>query len=400
MSKRTIWLGLVAILLAAAALFWAFSPAAIPVETASVIRGPFRQVIADDGVTRVRDRYVVAAPVGGTLMRPAVRSGDMVARDAVVATIIPSAPQMLDPRTRAELLARRGAAEARLSRSGALLRQAQAALRQSEFDQRRITELQAKGFASRTERERADLEVDVRQKEVEALQFEQDAALHDVQQARAAVQFDANGGAGRDAQSAWKLRAPIAGQVLRVVQESEGEIAIGSPILEIGNVERLEALIDVLSSEATQIAPQAFVTLSAGPDIALAGRVRLVEPSARTKVSALGVEEQRVNVVVDLLPNPTLRGRIGDGFRVDAQIEIASEPDAVQVPVAALFRDADAWVVFVAKDGRALRRKAQLGPRNQDYAVVLNGLAPDERVIVYPSDTIRDESRIRPLADQ
>lgn len=338
MSRRSSAILALIVLGGLAALRWAFMPPAITVETARTIRGPFAQTVDQDGITRVRDHYVVSAPLAGMLLRPHLEAGDPVQREQLLATIIPSAPQMLDPRTHAELVARLAAADARLKRAGALVLQAQSAQRQTEIDTKRIEDLAAQNFVSRTERERAALELDIRRRELEAARFEQDAAAHDQQQARAALSLSQAAGAGR-AKDAWPVRAPVAGVVLRVVQESEGVVSPGTPIVEIGDTGRLQAIIDVLSSEATQIHVQAPVTLTAGEGVQLTGRVREIEPGAFTKISTLGVEEQRVNIVVELLPDPRLAGRIGDGYRVEAAIEIARTDGAVQVPVAALFRE-------------------------------------------------------------
>jgi HlyD family secretion protein len=264
-------------------------------------------------------------------------------------------------------------------------------MRQAELDARRLADLAEQGFVPSTQREQAALTLDLRRQDLEAAKFEADAALHELDQARAAV---GRLSADRSGSAAWEVRAPVSGLVLRIAQEGGGPIQLGASILELGDVTRLEAVVDVLTSEATQIAPQAFVTLTAGEGVSLAGRVRTVEPAAITKVSALGIEEQRVNVVVDLLPNPTLSRLVGDGYRVDARIEVQHVEDALQVPVAALFRSGREWAVFAVEEGRARLRTVQLGPRNEEHAVVTRGLDAGARVIVYPSDRLRDGSRV------
>lgn len=378
---------------AAALLVWAFRPDPVQVETETITQGPFVRAIEEDGVTRVRDRYQITAPVSGTLLRLAVREGDAVRPEQVVATILPSAPQLLDPRTRSELLARRDAAEARLARARALVRQSDASSKQAELDARRLTELAAEGFVPGTQREQAQLAVDVRRRESEAARFEADAALHDLEQAQAAL-GRARGADADAAAAAWEVRAPVNGVVLSIAQDSGGPISLGGPILEIGDVGRLEAVIDVLTVDATQIPLQAHVSLSAGEGVRLAGRVRSIEPAATTKVSALGIEEQRVNVLVELLPNPTHAGVVGHGYRVEAQIEVERNGAALQVPVSALFRSGESWAVFVAEDREAHVRTIELGQRNASRAVVTRGLARGEAVVVYPSDALTDGSRI------
>ncbi|HEU4592735.1 MAG TPA: HlyD family efflux transporter periplasmic adaptor subunit [Steroidobacteraceae bacterium] len=375
-------------------LVWLALPAPAHVETARVTRGLFQSSIEEDGVTRVRDRYVVAAPVAGLLTRPSLRVGDAVHRGDAVAVIVPNAAQMFDARTRAELAARVEAASAQASRARAVVRQAEASLVQAEDDHRRIAELAARGFASKTEQERAAVTRELRRKDVEAARFEADAFEHDLAQARAAAR---EGSTLRDAQAkgnAWTLRAPIDGTVLRVVQESEVALTVGAPILEIGDLSRLEARIDVLSTEATRIEPQAYVSLDAG-GVKLAGRVRRIEPSGYLKVSALGIEEQRVDVLVDLLPNPAALPLVGDGYRVDAAIEVAREENALLVPLAALFRDGEDWAAFRVVGGRARLTRLRIGQRGAEQAVVLGGLPDDATVVVYPSDAVRDGTRVR-----
>jgi HlyD family secretion protein len=375
-------------------LTWLAVPKPLAVETARVGRGVFTLDVEEDGVTRVRDRYVVAAPVAGLLMRPTLRVGDAVRRGDPVAVIVPNAAQMFDARTRAELAARVQAAAAQAARARSLVRQMEAALVQADDDFRRIGKLAAQGFASKTEQERVAVTRELRRKDVEAARFEADAAEHDLAQARAASR---EGEAVREApraRDAWTLQAPIDGSVLRVVQESEIALGVGAPILEIGDLGRLEARIDVLSTEATRIPPQAYVSLDAG-GVKLAGRVRRIEPSGYLKVSALGIEEQRVDVLVDLLPNPTAMAHVADGYRVDARIEVTREENALLVPLAALFRQGEDWATFRVTDGRARLTRVRIGQRGDELATVLGGLEEGARVIIYPSDQVRDGTRVR-----
>jgi HlyD family secretion protein len=375
---------------------WAFSPRSIQVETGTVSRGTFIETISDDGVTRVRERYTITAPVAGTVLRPAVKAGATVNRDEVVATILPGAPDLLDPRTRAELLARREAAEARSARARTLVRQAETARQQAELDVRRLEELAAQGYVSKTQREQTALTLDARRRELEAARFEADASLHDLEQSRAAVsrltdaRQDRAGTGGT-----WAVRSPIAGRVLSVARESEGPVSAGTPLLEVGNVGELEAVIDVLSTEATRIRPGASVSLLAGDTTPLSGRVRTVEPAARTKVSALGVEEQRVNVIVDIEATEQSRQCVGDGYRVDAQIEVDRQADALQVPTSALFRSGEQWAVYVVRDQRSQVTAVKLGGMGPNAAVVEGGLAEGDRVVVYPGDDLENGSRVK-----
>jgi len=380
--------------LAAAGLVWLALPSPVPAEAARVQRGVLELRVEEDGVTRVRDRYVVAAPVAGLLMRPGLRVGDAVSRGDVVAVIAPNAAQMLDARTRAELGARVEAAAAQASRARALLRQAEAAVIQAENDRRRLEELGRQGFASQTELERSAVTLELRRKDVEAARFEADAVEHDLAQARAAAREGVSLREGGRTSATWPMRAPIGGVVLRVFQESEVALGVGAPVLEIGDLARLEARIDVLSTEATRIRPQAYVDLDAG-GVRLAGRVRRIEPYGYTKVSALGIEEQRVDVLVDLLPNPTALERVADGYRVDASIEVSRDEDVLLVPLSALFRLGDDWATFRVVDGRARLTTLRLGKRGEEFASVLTGIEAGATVIVYPSDAVHDGVRVR-----
>ena len=392
--KRYKWTyGLVACAIAGGAIAWLLRPKPIPVEIASVDRGAFTLTIEEDGVTRVRDRYVVTTPVAGMLTRPALRAGDRVKRGETVATILPNVAQMLDARTRSELAAQVESASARAARARSLLRQTESAAIQAESEHRRLEELGAQGFASRTERERSALALDLRRKDAEAARFEADAAEHDLQQARAASRQGAAGQEG-GARNSWALRAPVDGVVLAVRQENETALGIGAPILEIADVRRLEARIDVLSTEATRIPEGAHVDLDAG-GVRLAGRVRRIEPAGYTKVSALGIEEQRVDVLVDLLPNPTALDRVGDSYRVDAAIEIEREESALRIPLSALFRHGEDWATFRVADGRARLAIVRIGRRGEKLATVLGGLDAGATVIEYPSDAVRDGVRVR-----
>jgi HlyD family secretion protein len=378
-------------------LGWAFTPRPLRIDTGLVSRGAFVENIEDDGVTRVRERYTITAPVVGTLLRPSLKAGDVVARNDVVATILPGAPGLLDPRTRSELLARREAAEARSARVRTLVRQAETARHQAELDVRRLEELAAQGYVSKTQREQTALTLDARRRELEAAKFEADASLHDLEQSRAAVtqltdaRQDRQGTGG-----AWAVRAPIAARVLTVFRESEGPVTAGANLLEVGNTGELEAVVDVLSTEATRIRPGAAVSLRAGDNTAMTGRVRVIEPAAHTKISALGVEEQRVNVIIDITPTDESRARVGDGYRVDAQIEVGRWKDAMQVPTAALFRDKDEWAVYVVREGRARTQTVKVGVIGPYAATVEAGLKDGDVVVNYPSDDLEPGRRVTP----
>lgn len=379
-----------------AAFVWAFLPQPVMVEVAEITRGHFEQTIDEDGKTRVRERYVVSAPLAGKLERITLKAGDKVSQGALLATIDPGLPTLLDVRTERELTERAGAAEAAKLRAMATVERAQAALEKSRADRERARKLAAKGFVSASQLEQAELEAKINTRELEAARYAGHAAAHDAATAHAALLQIRGGAAGRPSGRRWEVRTPVAGYVLKVIQESEAAIAVGAPLLEIGEPADLEIVVDVLSSDAVQIRPGAPVRIERWGRIEpLDGRVRRVEPAAFTKISALGVEEQRVNVVIDLISPAEKWQSLGDGYRVDARIVVASLDNTVKVPISALFREGEQWAVFTVVDGRAAKRAVQLAQRGGMAAVVSKGLAPGDKTIIHPGDSVRDGGRVR-----
>lgn len=395
--KRKHWLYLAGVALIAAAFVWAFRPSPIPVEAATVARGLFEQTIDEDGKTRVRERFVISAPLAGRVARIRLDPGDTVTAGQPVASIAPSAPALLDARTVRELEERVGAAEAALAQSKAEEARAAAAHEQAQADLARQDKLKAEGFLSPAARDQAQLAARVAAQALEAARSGRDAAVHTVAQARAAlarVRLDPVERAGRASALSLPVISPVTGRVLRVVQQSEGVVPLGAPLLEVAATDDLELVVDVLSTDATRIASAMPVRIEAGHELRFDGFVRRVEPGAFTKVSALGVEEQRVNVVIDLVPGAPKRELLGDGYRVDVRIVTMTRADATVVPIAALFRHDGNWAVFVITDGRALRRAVVIAGRTSADALVEQGLAPGEQVIVYPSDSLADGKRV------
>jgi HlyD family secretion protein len=228
---------------------------------------------------------------------------------------------------------------------------------------------------------------------VQAARFAEEAAGHELAQTRAALRRYESGALG----PRWEVTSPVQGSVLKVVQKSEGPVALGAPLLELGDPRSLEAVVDVLSQDAVAVRPGMPARLELGSGVPpLAARVRLVEPAAFTKVSALGVEEQRVNVILDFAEPLDKVQTIGDGFRVEAQIVTFQEQSSTKVPVAALFREGEGQAVFVVEDRVARRRAVQAPRRNATEALVEDGLEPGERVVVYPSDALRDGASVEP----
>jgi HlyD family secretion protein len=381
--RRLVWaaVGVAALLVVILLL----RPSPVEVQVAEVTRGPLETTVDAEGVTRVRDSYQVAAPVGGRLERLALREGDAVSAGAVVARLH---PVPLDARTAGEGRARVAAAEAMVREAGARADQAARAYEQAQRGFTRARTLGAAGAVSDEAVEMAEMEATVAGRELEAARSRAVAAAAEMAAARAAL-LDGDGGA---AAAATVVRAPAAGRVLRVHARSEQVVAAGTPLLELGDAAGLEVAVEVLSSDAVAIRPGAPMRLvDWGGGEVLHGEVQRVEPSAFTRVSALGVEEQRVLVVGSLAAAPPL----GDGYRVDARIVTWSAEDVVRVPASALFRTGERWEVFVVDDGRARRREVAIGRRGEAGAEVVGGLAPGERVIVFPSDRIEDGGRVR-----
>ena len=382
--------------LAAGLTYWALQPRPVLVQTARIDLGTFEQTVSDDGKTRVRDRYVISAPLAGRIERIALKPGDAVAAKQVVAILTPTAPAFLDARAERELGERLGSAEALQLRAKAEVARADAQLAQVRADRDRSAKLAAQGFVAPTAREQADLAVRTAEKSLEAAQFAEHSASHDTDQARAALTRYRAEGTGKVARGAkWEVASPVGGSVLRVMQESEGAVALGTPLVEVADARSLEAVVDVLSQDAVAIRPGFAARLEFGPGLPpLAARVRRVEPAACTKVSALGVEEQRVNVVLDITDDLARLQTIGDSFRVEAHIVVFRAEGVLKVPVGALFRDAGGWAAYLVENGRAAKRAVEVLRRNGVDAVAGGGVKAGDTLIVYPPDSLSDGRRI------
>lgn len=383
-SAQRLGLGGAAILVAAGA-FALLRPAPVPVEIGLAVRGPMQVTLDAQGETRVRDRYVVAAPVAGRVARIELREGDSVARGAEVARLFP-AP--LDARAREQAAAQVAATEDAQRAADAAAAQARAALEQARRSRARAEELAAQNAIAPEERERTELEETTRARELESSQFRARAAAHDVQVARAALL----GSAG----AATPLRSPVCGRVLRIPERSERVVPAGAPLVEVGDCGQLEVVADLLSSDAVKVKPGDPMLIEGwGGGKALRGRLRVVQSSGFTKVSALGVEEQRVTVVGDFLDPAT---PLGDRYRVEVRIVIWEASDILQAPASALFRNGDGWRVFVVEQGRARQRDVQVGHRTPGAVEIVGGLHAGDVVIKNPSDRITEGVKVRNLA--
>jgi len=377
--------------------WWAFRPQPVSVETRRIALADFEQTIDEEGKTRVRDRYLVAAPAAGLLERIALKAGDPVDAGAVVAVLRPTLPALRDARTIAELRERVAVAQAHKLAADAQTGEARAALDLARLESERADSLAARGFLSKALQDDARLKLQRQSQALKAAEFERQAAEHELAVARATLAQSDQAAKGAARVARIEVRSPVAGRVLRVVQESEAAVTLGASLLEVGDPASLEAVVEVLSQDALRIAPGMPARLTTSPAVpTLRASVRRVEPSGRTKISTLGVEEQRVNVIVDLDAAGQVPAALGDGYRVDASIVVLARAGVTVVPVGALFRDGEHWAVFVVDGRSARKRQVELGARNQHAAWVVAGLQSGETVIVYPPDTVSDGVEVRP----
>jgi HlyD family secretion protein len=384
-------IGLVAIGLAIiGGIVYAWLPKPVVVDVGTVRRGPLAVEVFDDGQTRVRDRFVVSAPISGTLQRIEAVSGTAVTAGEVVARIDPPAPALLDPRRRSEAAARLSAAIARQRGAAAAVARATVAQGAAAREAARARTLAQRGAITASERDRAEDQEQLAIRDLAAAEAERTSAAAEVAAARAVLGEAAPPGAAR----AVAVTAPVTGRVLRVVRDSAGPVAVGAPLLELGDPRALEAVVDVLSSDAVRIAPGMPVAFEAwGGERALAGVVLRIEPSAFTRISALGVEEQRVRVIATIADPPAT---LGDGFRVEARIFTWRGDHVLTVPASAVFRDKERWAVYAAEHGRARLRPVELGHRGRLDIELVSGLGEGAAVILHPSDRIADGIAIEP----
>ena len=395
MTKRRAWVALAAAALAAA-IVYAFLPQPVPVDLATVTRGAMRVTVDDEGKTRVVDRFVVHAPIAGRLQRIALEAGDPVkAGETVLAVIEPSDPALLDPRSRAEAEARERAALAGRERAAAETQRAKTAVEYARVELDRARKLAATGDVSHQALDQAELGERTAAQEARAAGFAEQVAQFELETARATL-MRAGAGVGAatgepSVSHTVPLRAPVDGRVLKVVEESETMVVPGSPLLEVADPRSLEVVVDLLSTDAVQVREGMAASLEGwGGPRPLAGRVRRIEPSGFTKISALGVEEQRVNVVIDLVEPPETWAALGDGFRVEARIVTWESGDALVVPTSALYRNKETWAVYVVENGRAHARAVRIGHMNDVQAEAEDGLHEGETVIVHPGDRITE----------
>jgi HlyD family secretion protein len=377
------------VLVVAAIVGVALWPESMEVSVARAERGPMQVTIDEDGETRVRDRFLVTAPVSGRVQRIEIEPGDTVVRGHTVLARITSAESpLLDPRTRSELQAAVEASTAAVGQARAERQRAATALERARSTLRRQQELLKAGAIAADALEAAETALATAEDALRAAEFTERRAESELQLARARLSAPSTAGRSVD------VLSPIDGTVLKRLRESEGVVPVGEPLLEIGEPGRMEIVADLLSTDAVRVSRGAEVLIEQwGGGHTLHGRVRRVEPSGFMKVSALGVEEQRVNVVIDFT-NLAEASRLGDGYRVEVRIVLWKENDVLKVPVGALFRHGDGWAVFVVNEGRVHRQMVQLGQRNETEGQIVGGLEAGATIVLHPPDTLADGMRV------
>jgi len=383
---RYIFWGVISVLVAAF-LAWAFVPSAVPVDVSTVKTGPMTVHVVGEGQTRVKDIYAISAPVTGRLMRVAVEAGDRVgAGKTRLAVIEPADPTILDSRTRAEAEATAQAAEDALSLASADVERAKAELVFAHTELFRAKKLSQNGTISQRALDMAELEVATRVAEVKSAEATEQVRLHELETARARLFTPSEG--ERNGPCCMDITSPVEGQVLRVLHESEGVVAAGTVLMEVGDPRDLEVVVDLLTSDAARIGEGADVVIENWGGAALKGTVRRIEPFGYTKVSVLGIEEQRVDVIIDFTQKQSLPLTLGHGFRVEVGIETWRSETVLQVPMSALFRVEGGWGVFAVEQGDARLVHLDIGHMNEREAEVLGGLGVGDVVVVHPSDRI------------
>jgi len=388
--------GIFALVAFIALVYISFRPQPVGVDLGAVTKGPLTVTVGDEGRTRVREIYVVSAPVGGKIQRIEARAGDSVIKDdTVLASIRPSAPKFLDTRDERQAKAHVKAARAAQSLAEAALARSKAGLDFAQTELVRSRKLNAKKATSKRNLDEAELNFKTAGAEMASARASLEMRRYELETAQAALIQPSEPEAIAQKGCCVEVRAPIVGRVLKVLRESEAVVEAGTPLVELGDPTDLEIVVDLLSEDAVKVASGAAVTIENWGGVgALMGKVRTIEPYGFTKVSALGVEEQRVNLVIDLADAREKWARLGHGYRVDAKITIWHEEEVLQAPLSALFRTGEDWTIFVANNGVARLKKVELGKRNGRAAQILKGLTAGEAVILHPSDKITDGSQI------
>ena len=388
--NRRLWL---AVLIVGGLLAIALWPKTLEIDTAAVVRGPLVVTVDEEGMTRVRDRFVVSTPVAGRVLRIELEPGDAVKHGQVVARVRAEAPPLLDERARAEARAAVEGAKAALGRARAEEQRARAALVRLRGDLTRVRELAQSKVVAAQELEARESEAKAAEEAVNAAVFAVQAATFEQQRAQVRLAPPVADGGGRVV----PVTSPVNGVVLKRLRESESIVPPGDPLLEIGDPARIEIVADLLSTDAVRVRPGARAIIEQwGGDQQLAARVRRIEPAGFTKISALGVEEQRVNVVLDFVDPAAAAAALGDAYRVEVRSVLWEAPAVLKVPTGALFRDRERWAVYVVQAGRARRRTIELGHQTGQEAEVVTGLSEGDVVVLHPGDAVVDGAAVKP----
>jgi HlyD family secretion protein len=387
-KKRWVWIFVAAAALSLIAIL--ARPRPLRVDVAAVARGPLRVVLDEDGRTQVKRRYIVSTPLQGKLLRVELKAGDTVTEGSVLARLVPADAPLLDPRTRAEQEARLHAAEASVAQAEANVARARVGQDTAKDDLARKQKLSVGGAIAAHDLQLAENQAASSTQDLASAEFGAKVSGQQLAQARAALQ---RGRSGRVDE--FEILAPAAGRVLRVLRESEGIVTAGTQLIEVGDPALLEVVAELLTVEAVKVRPgmPAFIDHWGG-DRPLAARVRNVDPSGFTKISALGVEEQRVRVILDLTAPAKEWTALGDNFRVGVHIVPWESKDVLTLPSAALFRKGDAWATY-AVDGNTIQlRRLELGQQSADLAEVKNGVQAGDRVVLRPSESLREGMKV------
>lgn len=374
-------------------LVWGFWPQPVLVEAVAASRAPMTVTIEEEGRTRVIDRYVIAAPVDGVTCRLQLNVGDAVQQDQVLLGITPLASQVLDSRSRAQARAKLAAAESALRAAEEQARAAAAAEQLAATELKRLRPLLQQGVISQDEFDRASTAASTTAAARRSADFNVEVARYEREAARSVLEY--TGSSNGDSTERIEVRAPVSGKILKIDHECAGPVRTGEPLLEVGDPSALEIEVDVLSADAVKIRPGMQVLFERwGGEQALQGKVRIVEPVGFTKVSALGVEEQRVLVISDFTSPFEQWQSLGDGYRVEARFLLWHQDNVLQVPASSLFRYNDGWAVFVVEDNRARRQAVRVGQRNGLIAQILDGIEEGDSVINHPSDAVEHGVRV------
>ena len=383
-------------------IVYAILPKPVGVDLGTVESGPLKVTVDEDGRTRIKEQYVVSAPLSGRLLRIGLDVGDeVIAGETTIARIEPTDPELLDPRAQAQSEARVKAAEARLKQSQTQLDRTKASMDFAESEIGRLRGLREKGAATPSQLDQKEMQFRTATEDFRAAKFAEEIARFELQLEQAALLRTQDAGEateddGSDAPASsnngqFIIRSPISGRVLKLEQESATIITPGTPLMQLGDPADLEVVVDVLSRDAVRIEPGAKAELDQwGGDDPLDATVRLIEPSGFTKISALGVEEQRVNVILDLDDPPEDRTTLGDNFRVEAHIVVWEEPTVLKVSNSALFRHEGQWSVFRINDSRAHLQPIELGHQNSLESEITSGVVEGNRIVLHPSDQVTD----------